>query len=89
MHMAERHGHHLFQNLDGVTGGFRKAKTENAVHSPGVAVTAHIMVVNAAGFSGFLLAADILFHIILFVCDFYNIILGFCLIGLRLRNEIG
>jgi hypothetical protein len=60
--MAEGHGHHLFQNGDGVTGGFRKAKTEDAVHSLGVAIAAYIMAFHAAGLALLLLMANGTLH---------------------------
>ena len=40
--------HHPFDNTDGVLGRFGKAEADDSVHSPGVAVVADIMPIDAA-----------------------------------------
>lgn len=65
VHMAKGQIHHPADDGHRVSGSLRKAQSENAVHSLGVAVAAYIVSVHAAGLAAFLPMADGALHFLL------------------------
>lgn len=62
VHMAKGQIHHSPDNGHRVCRGLGKTHSEDAVHALGVAVTAHIVSLYAAGLAGLLLMADGTLH---------------------------
>ena len=63
VHVAERQGHHLLQDLHGVFGALIQAQTDDGVQPCGVAVIADVMAPHAAGLAVLFFAADGAFHL--------------------------
>ena len=62
MHMAERHIHHLADDLNRINRLLIKAQTDYAIYTPAVTFIAHIVSIDASGLAHLHLMADAAFH---------------------------
>ena len=62
VHVAEGLCHHLFDDLNGVSGRLGEAKSDDGVQPSRVAVVADVMAMDAAGLAALLLVADGALH---------------------------
>ena len=62
MHMAERHIHHLADDLNRTNRLLTKTQTDNTINTSAVAFIAHIVSIDASGLAHLHLMADAAFH---------------------------